>query len=61
MKIDTIGMTTMEELEAAWLLVAKSKATLVCGCALNNEESDFAKDLFIICKDYCQAYDQRFI
>lgn len=61
MRIDTIGISTMEELEAAWLLVAKSKATLACGCDLTKDERDCAQDLAIICKEYIKAYDQRFI
>lgn len=60
MKFNTNCMSTIEELEAAWELVASCTATLACGCYLDDDEADFSEALSRICRDYCKAYDQRF-
>ena len=61
MKIETNGMSTREELEAARQLVASCTATLACGCSLDQDERDSADDLRRICSTYIQAYVQRYI
>lgn len=60
MKIDTNGWSTSDILEAARKLVSQSRGIIDCGCSLDQDEPDFADDLRLSCKEYCQAFDQRF-
>lgn len=59
MKIETNGMSLIEELETAFDLVDRCTATIDSGYSLINDERDAAEDLRIICRDYLEAYDKR--
>lgn len=53
-------MTTLEELRQAADLVRSCRGTVVCGCSMNVEEEIAGDALYIACKDFINAYVERF-
>ena len=53
-------MTTLEEFRQAADLVRACRGTVACGCQMDNEDEIAGDALYIACKDYIQAYAERF-
>lgn len=53
-------MTTMEEFQQAVALVRACRATVECGCKMDDQEESEGDFLYVACKDYINSYVKRF-
>lgn len=53
-------MTTLDEFMEAKALVESCRATVACGCQIDDQDEWASDALYFACKEYIEAYVERY-